>query len=237
MLQKNFKDRPMQPNLLMIEDDIELAEILCNFLKRYNITVTNYDDPFLGISALSLTKYDLLILDLSLPGMDGLEICKEVRAKSDIPIIISSARSDLEDKIIGLELGADDYLPKPYEPKELYARIMSVLRRYKKSHFAHEEEANSAILVLKDESHTILFHNTPLSLTPAEYEVLAYLIKKNNCVVSRTELLNQSLSLNEENESRSLDVLISRIRSKLGESSKEPELIHSIRGIGYRLQA
>ena len=98
----------MQPNLLMIEDDVELAEILCNFLKRYNITVTNYDDPYLGISALSLTKYDLLILDLSLPGMDGLEICKEVRTKSDIPIIISSARSDLEDKIVGLELGADD---------------------------------------------------------------------------------------------------------------------------------
>ncbi len=226
----------MQPNLLMIEDDVELAEILCNFLKRYNITVTNYDDPYLGISALSLTKYDLLILDLSLPGMDGLEICKEVRTKSDIPIIISSARSDLEDKIVGLELGADDYLPKPYEPKELYARIMSVLRRYKKCNSPHEETPNT-LLVLKEESHTIFFNNVPLTLTPAEYDVLAHLIKKNNCVVSRTELLNSALSLNEDNESRSLDVLISRIRTKLGESSKEPKLIHSVRGIGYRLQA
>ena len=227
----------MQPNLIMIEDDIELATILCNFLKRYNINVTNYDDPYLGISALSLTQYDLLILDLSLPGMDGLEICKEVRTKSDIPIIISSARSDLEDKIIGLGLGADDYLPKPYEPKELYARIMSVLRRYKKSLSPHEDDASNAVLILNDASHTIAFHNAPLALTPAGYEVLSYLIKKNNCVVSRTELLNQSVYLNEENESRSLDVLISRIRAKLGESSKEPELIHSIRGIGYRLQA
>jgi len=226
----------MQPNLIMIEDDVELAEILCNFLKRYNIIVTNYDDPFLGISALSLTKYDLLILDLSLPGMDGLEICKEVRAKSDIPIIISSARSDLEDKIVGLELGADDYLPKPYEPKELYARIMSVLRRYKKSN-SPSDDVSSSLLSLKEESHTIVFNNTPLTLTPAEYDVLAHLIKKNNCVVSRTELLNSALSLNEENESRSLDVLISRIRTKLGESSKEPKLIHSVRGIGYRLQA
>lgn len=225
----------MQPNLLMIEDDTELAYILCNFLKRYNINVTNYEDPYLGISALNLKKYDLLILDLSLPGMDGLEICKEVRAKHDIPIIISSARSDLEDKIVGLELGADDYLPKPYEPKELYARIMSVLRRYKKSFQA--QEATTSVLVLKDESHTIFFENTPLHLTPAEYEVLAHLIKKNNCVVSRSELINNALSLNEENESRSLDVLISRIRTKLGESSKEPRLIHSIRGIGYRLQA
>ncbi|QEH07641.1 response regulator transcription factor [Sulfurospirillum multivorans] len=226
----------MQPNLIMIEDDVELAEILCNFLKRYNITVTNYDDPYLGISALSLIKYDLLILDLSLPGMDGLEICKEVRAKSDIPIIISSARSDLEDKIVGLELGADDYLPKPYEPKELYARIISVLRRYKKSNSV-SEESSSSTLILKEESHTIFFQGTPLTLTPAEYDVLTHLIKKNNCVVSRTELLNSALSLNEENESRSLDVLISRIRTKLGESSKEPKLIHSVRGIGYRLQA
>lgn len=226
----------MQPNLIMIEDDVELAEILCNFLKRYNITVTNYDDPYLGISALSLIKYDLLILDLSLPGMDGLEICKEVRAKSDIPIIISSARSDLEDKIVGLELGADDYLPKPYEPKELYARIISVLRRYKKSNSV-SEEVSSSTLILKEESHTIFFQSTPLTLTPAEYDVLTHLIKKNNCVVSRAELLNNALSLNEENESRSLDVLISRIRTKLGESSKEPKLIHSVRGIGYRLQA
>ena len=226
----------MQPTLLMIEDDVELALILCDFLKRYNIHVDSYEDPFLGISALSLKKYDLLILDLSLPGMDGLEICKEVRAKNDIPIIISSARSDLEDKIIGLELGADDYLPKPYEPKELYARIMSVLRRYKKSHLAHDETLTCK-LILKEEAHLILFEGSPLTLTPAEYEVLAHLIKKNNCVVSRAELLNNALSLDEENESRSLDVLISRIRTKLGESSKEPKIIHSIRGIGYRLHA
>ena len=227
----------MQPTLLMIEDDVELALILTDFLKRYNIRVDSYEDPYLGLSALSLKKYDLLILDLSLPGMDGLEICKEVRAKNDIPIIISSARSDLEDKIIGLELGADDYLPKPYEPKELYARIMSVLRRYKKSSHMHEEESLTCKLILKEESHLIFFENEPLSLTPAEYEVLSHLIKKNNCVVSRAELLNNSLTLDEENESRSLDVLISRIRVKLGESSKEPKLIHSIRGIGYRLHA
>ena len=225
----------MQPTLLMIEDDTELALILCDFLKRYNITVDSYDDPFLGISALNLKKYDLLILDLSLPGMDGLEICKEIRLKNnDIPIIISSARSDLEDKIIGLELGADDYLPKPYEPKELYARIMSVLRRYKKSYLSSHDEMDSKLL-LKEESRLILLHQEPLNLTPAEYEVLSYLIKKNHCVVSRAELLNSASSLDEENESRSLDVLISRIRTKLGESSKEPKLLHSIRGIGYRL--
>lgn len=226
----------MNPNILMIEDDVELAQILTDFLKRYNVHVENYDDPYLGISALSLKKYDLLILDLSLPGMDGLEICKEVRAKSDIPIIISSARSDVEDKIIGLELGADDYLPKPYEPKELYARIMSVLRRYKRSTNPQEKEKQTD-LKLSENGADILFHDSVLNLTRAEFEVLAYMIKKDNCVIPRSELIGNAPSLNEESDSRSLDVLISRIRTKLGESSKEQKHIHSIRGIGYRLHA
>ncbi len=167
----------MNPNIIMIEDDIELAQILTDFLKKYNVTVENYDDPYLGISALSLKRYDLLILDLSLPGMDGLEICKEVRTKSDIPIIISSARSDVEDKIIGLELGADDYLPKPYEPKELYARIMSVLRRFKRGLNPKEIEKNHDLKISNDNGF-ILFKEKELSLTRAEFEVLSYMIKK-----------------------------------------------------------
>ncbi|WP_024955426.1 response regulator transcription factor [Sulfurospirillum arcachonense] len=226
----------MNPNILMIEDDIELAEILTAFLKKYNVHVENYDDPYLGISALNLKKYDLLILDLSLPGMDGLEICKEVRSKDDIPIIISSARSDVEDKIIGLELGADDYLPKPYEPKELYARIMSVLRRYKRNTNTLEDEKHSDIKLGKNED-SIFFMNKELTLTRAEFEVLSYMLKKNGCIVSRSELIGNAPSLNNENDSRSLDVLISRIRTKLGENSKNQKHVKSIRGIGYRLQA
>jgi len=225
----------MNPNIIMIEDDIELAQILTDFLSRYNVTVENFDDPYLGISALSLKQYDLLILDLSLPGMDGLEICKEIRAKkNDIPIIISSARSDVDDKIIGLELGADDYLPKPYEPKELYARIMSVLRRFKRSSNPTEIEKNGDLKLSKNKD-IILFHEKELSLTRAEFEVLSYMIKKDNYVLPRSELIGNAPSLNSESDSRSLDVLISRIRTKLGESSKEQKHIISIRGIGYRL--
>jgi two-component system OmpR family response regulator len=225
----------MNPKIIMIEDDCELAQMLIDFLKKYNVEVENFDDPFLGISALSINKYDLLILDLSLPGMDGLEICREVREKSDIPIIISSARSDIEDKIVGLELGADDYLPKPYEPKELYARIMSVLRRFKRTNSTHTEE-NHDITLDKNKS-IIFFKNEPLNLTRAEYEVLSYMLKKEGCVIPRSELIGNAPSLNDESDSRSLDVLISRIRTKLGENSKEQKHIHSIRGIGYRLQA
>jgi two-component system OmpR family response regulator len=218
----------------MIEDDEELAELLSDFLRQYDIRVTNYADPFLGISALNIEKYDLLILDLSLPGLDGLEICKEAREKSDIPIIISSARSDVEDKITGLGLGADDYLPKPYEPKELYARIMSVLRRYKKGDRVTEKESNFA---LNENARTIAFKGEVLKLTQAEYEVLATLIERKGCVVSRRDLIRLAPSLGEESESRSLDVLISRIRSKLGDNFKNPQFLHSIRGIGYRLNS
>ena len=115
-------------NVLMIEDDAEFAEILSEYLAKYNIKVTNYEDPYLGLSA-GVKKYDLLILDLTLPGMDGLEVCRELRSFSQVPFIISSARSDIADKLIGLERGADDYLPKPYDPRELVARIHTILRR------------------------------------------------------------------------------------------------------------
>ena len=223
----------MNIKIAMIEDDAELADLLITYLANYNISIKNYEDPYLGISALNIEKFDLLILDLSLPGMDGLEICKEVREKSNIPIIISSARSDVDDKIVGLMLGADDYLPKPYEPKELYARIISVLRRYKKE---FTQQSKKTIFELDQKAMKILFKSEPLNLTRAEFEILSYMIQKSNCAISRVELINHSLSLDDEKESRSLDVIISRIRQKLGENSKNPRYIHSIRGIGYRLQ-
>jgi len=103
----------------MIEDDAEFAELLSEYLAQYDIKITNFEDPYLGLSA-GVKKYDLLILDLTLPGMDGLEVCEEVVRKYDIPIIISSARADINDKVEGFNLGADDYLPKPYDPKETY---------------------------------------------------------------------------------------------------------------------
>ena len=115
-------------NVLMIEDDTEFAQILSEYLSQFNIKITNFEDPYLGLSA-GIKNYDLLILDLTLPGLDGLEVCKEIREKYDIPIIISSARSDVSDRVVGLQIGADDYLPKPYDPKEMDARIMSLIGR------------------------------------------------------------------------------------------------------------
>ncbi len=124
-------------NVIMIEDDLEIAELLKSCLAEYHINLKNYPSPLMGVDVLDREDYDLMILDLSLPHMDGLEICKIVSAKYRIPIIISSARVDVSDKVIGLQLGADDYLPKPYDPRELVARIHSVLRRYKRSMKGH----------------------------------------------------------------------------------------------------
>ncbi|QOQ87452.1 response regulator transcription factor [Campylobacter corcagiensis] len=219
-------------NVLMIEDDGEFAQILSEYLIKYNIKITNYEDPYLGLSA-GVKNYDLLILDLTLPGMDGLEVCKEIREKYDIPIIISSARSDVADRVVGLQIGADDYMPKPYDPKEMHARIMSLIRRYKKTAEAQEEVVDSAFRV-DERRHEIYFHNEPLTLTPAEYEILEYLIKQHSFSVSREQLVYHCKSLKDK-DSKSLDVIIGRLRAKIGDNSKAPTHIFSVRGIGYKL--
>lgn len=223
-------------NVLMIEDDAEFAQILGEYLAQYNIKITNYEDPYLGLSA-GIKNFDLLILDLTLPGIDGLEVCKEVSEKYNIPIIISSARSDISDKVIGLQIGADDYLPKPYDPKEMYARIVSLTRRYKKINNEQSEINNENIdtkFKVDDKRHQIFFDEKPLQLTPAEYEILSYLISQHGFSISREQLVYNCKSLKDKG-SKSLDVIIGRLRSKIGDNSRAPLYIHSVRGIGYKL--
>ena len=217
-------------NILMIEDDPEFSEFLGEYLAKYNMEITNYEDPFLGLSA-GISKFDILILDLTLPGIDGLEVCEKISKSYDIPIIISSARGDVTDKIMGLQIGADYYLPKPYDPKEMYAVILSLLRRSKKGSKNEQEDS----LFLHEESKMqISFNNEVLNLTHAEYEVLSLLISKKNAIVSREEIVSKSESLT-DSYSKSLDVIIGRLRTKLNDNPKKPQYIHSIRGLGYKL--
>jgi two-component system OmpR family response regulator len=214
----------------MIEDDPEFSLFLGEYLKRYNIKITNYDDPYLGLSS-GIEKFDIMILDLTLPNIDGLDVCKEVAQKYDIPIIISSARSDLTDKIMGLQIGADYYLPKPYDPGEMYAVIQSLLRRSKKF---NKDENESSVFKHDKAKMTISFNGEVLDLTHAEYEVLACLLQNANGICSRDHIVNSCESLS-DSYSKSLDVIIGRLRSKLKEDSKNPTHIHSIRGLGYKL--
>ncbi|MGG7047837.1 MULTISPECIES: response regulator transcription factor [unclassified Campylobacter] len=223
--------------ILMIEDDLELAEILSEFLEANEMKVTVVDEPYLGLSTLNTQSFDLVILDLTLPSIDGLEVCTEIRKNHNVPIIISSARHDITDKVKALDNGADDYLPKPYNPQELLARIKSHLRRQQNMANSIQKEHidTNKDIVLKDFEHEILFKGTPLSLTIAEYDILRYLITKQGGAVSREELIYNCESLNEDSTSKSIDVMIGRIRTKLGENPKEPRYIHAIRGIGYKL--
>jgi len=224
-------------NILMIEDDLELAEILTEYLEQFDMQVTTAEDPFMGLSTLSMQDFDLIILDLTLPGIDGLDVCKEIRKKCITPIIISSARHDITDKVTALENGADDYLPKPYNPMELQARIKSLLRRNQQISNTTDKvkpEEKQQDLIVNENSMSIKFLGNDLSLTRAEYGILSYLIKKDGGVVSREELIYNVDSISEDTSNKSIDVIIGRIRYKLNENSKEPKYIQSVRGIGYK---
>lgn len=218
----------------MIEDDLELASVLCQYLKQFNIEVTNYEEPYLALSALKINKYDLIILDLTLPGMDGLDVCKAIVKDFDIPIIISSARSDITDKVTALKMGADDYLPKPYDPRELEVRIKTILRRFNHSN-SQEEDNKNKIFILNEEKKEITKNGKYLKLTAAEFEVLSLLIKREGFVISREDIFENSDILNQDYESSgSLAVIINRIRHKIEDNLKEPQFLHTIRGMGYK---
>ena len=217
--------------IIMIEDDIELAEILSEFLKANNINVTNYPDPIIGMEAIEKQKYDLLLLDLTLPNIDGIEVCKSITKHKNIPIIISSARSDTQDKIDALEYGADDYLPKPYDPKELLARINSVLRRYS---IVPSNEYSVDFTVDKD-SMSVFFKGKKLYLTRAEYEILTLFMSKPNHIFSRSVIAEKCDSIKSHGDYKSIDVIIGRLRNKICEDVKHPKYILSVRGLGYKL--
>lgn len=218
----------------MIEDDTELAAVLIQYLLTFNIQVTNYEDPFIGLSSIGLKKYDLIILDLTLPGLDGLEVCQELLKKHDIPIIISSARSDITDKVTALQLGADDYLPKPYDPRELEIRIKTILRRVNKTS-QPKQIKKEKIFLYNEEKKVISKNNIALKLTPAEFEILALFIQREGFVISREDIFDNVHYLNSDMEnSSSLSVIINRLRNKIEDNTKDIKYLQTIRGMGYK---
>lgn len=219
----------------MIEDDLEIAELLTEYLARYDIKLINFDCPELGISALSVGSYDLVILDLSLPGIDGTNVCTLIRQKYSLPIIISSARSDIKDKSICFNNGADDYLPKPYDSYELVLRINSLLRREHKLLQLNTIDELKTTFKINSEKLEIKKFGNIIEFTNAEYHIMEYLISKAGYAVTREELLLNVESIKYESSYKSIDVLISRIRNKIEENVKKPQYILSLRGIGYKL--
>ncbi len=218
-------------NILLIEDDLDMQELLKDYLKNYDFNVTAYDNPLEALKELQENKnYDLVVLDLMLPNLDGFDVCKKIREYGNIPIIISSARGNLGDKVAAFEYGADDYLAKPYEPKELIIRINAILRRVsnqvaKKS--IGEFEIDEDKMEISQEEHL-------LSLTKIEYEIFLFLLNNPNKVLSRESIAQYLGSEYKNIKDRTIDMHISNIRNKIFDDPKAPQYIKSIWGVGYK---
>jgi DNA-binding response OmpR family regulator len=218
-----------QHKLLIIDDDVRLGEVLKAYLDKNGHIVEHATHPDQGIKLIRSFDPDLIILDIMLPGKDGLETCREIRGFSQVPILFLSARGDTMDKIIGLEVGGDDYLSKPFEPRELQARIDSILRRAVKVN-----ENRYGNLILNPGSLEITLDGEQIDLTGNEFQALQFLIQNRSRVVDRDDLLSFIQGLDSEVYGRSIDIMVSRIRQKLGDDPKNPTYIKTIRGQGYR---
>jgi len=216
----------------MIEDDYEISQILTEYLNKFDITVMSAEEPYMGLSLLTQNEFDLIILDLTLPGIDGLEVIPKIRNQSSIPIIVSSARDDITDKVIAMERGADDYMPKPYDPRELVTRIKTILRR---TQGTSKDSKDESLFELNSKARHIIFKNILLELTAAEFDILAILIQQKNSAVSREHLLYDSEHIDDNSSIKNIDVIISRIRQKLSAIDNKNSYIKPVRGIGYLL--
>jgi DNA-binding response OmpR family regulator len=220
---------------LMIEDDERLARFTAEYLEQNGVKVTIAADGDAGLHESRQGGFDVVVLDLMLPLRDGLSVCKEIRAVSDVPIIIVTARVDEADRVIGLELGADDYLSKPFSPRELLARVRAVVRRAQGRVGPASGTLRAGPLTLHASSMTATWNDAPIELTSYEFSILRVLVERQGRVLSREQILDLAKGNAEDAFDRSIDVRISRLRQKLGEDPKKPSIIRTVRGAGYML--
>lgn len=223
------------PTILLIEDESELARIAQSYLEKagMNVIATSRGDS--GLSAFHQSKPDLVLLDLNLPGMDGLDVAREIRRVGETPIIMVTARVEETDRLIGLELGADDYITKPYSPRELVARVRAVLRRAGHSP-APTHRIREGDLEVDLEAHTVKRGNDELVVTPTEFNLLATMIAQPGRVFTRLQLLEGSQGTAYEGYERTIDAHIKNLRAKLEVDPKEPRYIETVFGVGYRFR-
>jgi DNA-binding response OmpR family regulator len=218
--------------VLLIDDDRKHSDLMQAYFKRFGINLVCAYDAEQGFKKLAREEPDLLLLDVMLPGKDGFEICREVRKTSNIPIIMLTARGDVIDRVSGLELGADDYIGKPFEPRELVARVQATLRR---SEIAGPTvgELNFEGLSIETEARSVRVDDKPVELTSMEYELLLILARRQGRKLSRDDILSELRGIDAAILTRSVDIMISRLRQKLGDSVKPPRFIQTIWGRGY----
>ena len=225
----------MSGRILMIEDDDRLAAMLTRFLEENGFDAESRGNAAQGLEALQLTAFDAVILDVMLPDMNGFEVCKRVRAESDVPILMLTARGDETDRIVGLELGADDYLPKPFSPRELLARIRAVLRRRHPHTGDRQPALRFGDLEIDREARTVRLRGEPRELTSRQFDLLSVLAENAGRPVSREILMDRLRGDALTAFDRSIDVHVSRIRAAIEDDPKQPRRILTVRGVGYLL--
>jgi DNA-binding response OmpR family regulator len=221
----------MTPSILIIDDDAKLNQLLKDYLKDFGFDVATATHPAKGLKKLKQTAPDLVILDIMLPEMDGFEVCRTIRQTSDVPIIMLTARGEITDKVVGLELGADDYLAKPFEPRELVARIQSVLRRTRLLTDTRSLSFNR--LMIDPAKQIALLDGKPVDLTTNEFRALVLLAANAGKVLNRDQLLQELRGIDCDAFNRSVDITVSRLRQKLKDNPKAPEFIKTVWGSGY----
>ncbi|SNS99559.1 response regulator [Tropicimonas sediminicola] len=218
------------PRILIVEDEPDLAEIICDYIRREGMEAEILLEGRGAVETILRTRPDLVVLDIMLPGKDGLAICREIRAQSDIPIILETARAEEIDRLLGLEIGADDYLCKPFSPRELVARIKAVLRRTMPT-----GEPGTPPLTMDSSTWRAALFGKPLELTRREFQVLEVLHKRPGRVFSRAQLLELAFPEDADVIDRTIDTHIKNIRSKMKRIEPEADLIRSVYGVGYAL--
>ena len=220
-------------NIFIIDDDKELTSLLKEFFSSFNFNVRASHEPEEALNYLKKNSPDLVVLDIMLPGMDGLQLLRKLREYSAVPVIMLTARGEVTDRIVGLELGADDYMPKPFEPRELLARVQSILRR--------SQSPSSMLDIIKFEglvvnklSQEVELDNKIIHLSTTEFEALLLFVENPGEVLDREFLVENIRGITWQTYDRSVDVLVSRLRNKLGETPVNTRFIKTIHGVGYK---
>ena len=226
----------LQDTILVIEDEVRIARLIRDYLQNvgYRVLVAHRGDE--GLALARTERPDLIVLDLMLPRLDGLDLCRAIRRDSQVPIIMLTARSEEADKLVGLELGADDYVTKPFSPRELVARVRAVLRRARGGE-AEPEVLRHQDLVLDVARHEVTVAGRPVDLTPTEFALLAALLRAPGRVFSRLQLLDLVQGDAYEGYERTIDAHIKNLRQKIEPDPKNPRYVATVYGVGYKLNA
>ena len=222
-----------QLHVLLIEDDERLASLTRRYLEGHAVLVTVVHHGTGGLREALRFSFDAVLLDIMLPGMDGIQICQRIREQSNVPVIMLTARGEEADRVMGLEIGADDYMPKPFSPRELLARIRAVVRRAKGQAGPRTEVIKSGRLMLDPEAVRGEMDGKDLDLTGYEFSILYALAQRAGRILTRDQLMDLAKANPEMAFDRSIDVHISRLRKKLGDDPQKPRMIKTVRGVGY----